>query len=99
MANISISSPLIKSFTHATTTISTTATSLLATAAAGQRRTYLIIQNQSGANTVTVIFNDTGSAGIVLQPSTLFTIENYNGPVRALASAASTNVHVAYATA
>ena len=99
MSNVSISSPLIKSFTHATTSVGTSATSLLAAAAAGERRTYLIIQNQSGANTVTLIFNDTGTDGVILQPSTLFSVENYNGPVRAIASGVSTNVHVAFATA
>lgn len=99
MSNISISSPLIKSFTHATTSVGTSATSLLSAAAAGERRTYLIVQNQSGANTVTLIFNASGTDGVVLQPSTLFSIENYNGPLRAIASGASTNVHVAFATA
>jgi hypothetical protein len=99
MANISISSPLLKSFTHATTSVGTSATSLLAAALAGERRTYVIIQNQSGANTVTIIFNGSGTDGIVLQPGTLFSIENYNGPVRAIASGASTNIHVAFATA
>lgn len=44
-----------------------------------QRRVTLIIHPQ--ASSVVVKFNDTDTAGITLQPYTLFAVEGYNGSV------------------
>jgi len=97
MANIAFSTPFTKSFTHVNATVGTTAGEILAaTPNSYDRRVMLIIQNQHAANTATVVFAATGSAGIVLLPNQSISIENYNGPVRAVASGPTTPVHIAY---
>lgn len=97
MANIAFSTPFTKSFTHANVSVGTTAAQILAsTTNAHDKRVMLIIQNQHASNSVTIIFASTGSEGILLLPNQSISIENYNGPVRAVASGATTPVHVAF---
>lgn len=99
MANIALSSPISKSFVHTTTTVGTSAVKIVNNADTSTRRISLIIQNQSATATVKLIFSDTaGTEGIIIQPSTVYAIENYNGAVWAIASAVSTPVHTAVAT-
>jgi hypothetical protein len=88
MSIISVSSPFLKSFTHSTTNVNTSIVTLLAAAAPHEKRISIIIQNQSSTATVSV--------GIILQPATFFNIDNYNGTIRVVASAATTPVHLAY---
>ncbi len=96
MGAISISTPILKSFTHATTTVGTTAVKIINAADSSTRRISVVIQNQSATATVKLIFNDTaGTEGIIIQPATIYAIDNYNGNVWAIASAASTPVHTA----
>jgi spore maturation protein SpmB len=97
MSIISVSSPFLKSFTHSTTNVNTSIVTLLAAAQAHEKRISIIIQNQSSTATVTVILSATDTTGIILQPATFFNIDNYNGTVRVVASAATTPVHLAYA--
>lgn len=96
MSIIQTSSPFLKSFTHSTTNIGTTITTLLAAAAPHEKRISTIIQNQSPTATVTVILSATDTTGIILQPATFFNIDNYNGTIRVVASAVTTPVHLAY---
>ena len=100
MSIISTSSPFLRKFSHATTTITAitgaSAQTLLAAAGANQKRISTIIQNQSATATVTIILSPSDTTGLVLQPATFFTIDNYNGPIRVFASATSTPVHLAY---
>jgi hypothetical protein len=96
MSNISISTPFHKKFVHADFTIGLTPTNSIGPVNPGERRISTIIQNKSSTNTVTLILNDTGTVGFTLAPSTLFSIDNYNGTIRLAASGASTSVHVAY---
>ena len=96
MANITFSTPFTKSFTHSDVTVGTSASQILApTTNVYDKRVMLLVQNQSTTATVEVIFSDTGSSGILLTAGQSITIENYNGAVRAVASAASTPVHIA----
>lgn len=97
MSNISISSPFTRAFTHTDVTVGTSASQILAeTTNSYDKRVLLLVQNQSTTATVEVIFATTGASGIILTPGQSITIDNYNGAVRAIASAASTPVHIAY---
>jgi hypothetical protein len=96
--NISISTPFLRKFVHADYTVGLTPTNVVASVEPGEKRISTIIQNKHGTNTVTVILNDTGTVGFVIQPATFFSIDNYCGTIRLAASGASTTVHVAFAT-
>jgi hypothetical protein len=87
----------IKGYVHTDTTVGTSAVAVLPTAPAGTRRVALVIQNTSATATVQAIFAETGAVGIRIPPLGSITQENYNGPVRLISSAASTQVHLAYA--
>jgi len=99
MANIQISSPFIRSFIHTDYTVGTSVGTTLAAATTPERRTVVIIQNQSTTASIEVILAGSGSAGIYVAPLGSLTIDNYLGVVRMSASAAATPVHIAYATA
>lgn len=96
MANITFSTPFTHSFTHSDVTVGTSASQILAeTTNPYDKRVLLLVQNQSTTATVEVIFASSGASGIILNPMQSISIENYNGAVRAVASAASTPVHIA----
>ena len=97
MANISFSTPFLRGFTHQDLTAGITASTLLATAVTPERRVVVIVQNKSTTATIQVILADTGTAGILIAPQGNISLDNYNGVVRVIASAASTPVHLAYA--
>lgn len=94
-----LSSPALKKFIHADYTVGLVATNVIGPEAPGVTRVSTIIQNRHGSNTLTVILNDTGSVGFVIQPATFFSIDNYCGTIRLAGSGAGTNVHIAYAVA
>lgn len=99
---VKFSSPFIKGLTHSNTNVSVTtgatAVTLLAKAEPHERRAVVIVQNQSSANTVYLILNDSATVGLLIPPLGSISLDNYNGIVKAYASAASV-VHLAYATA
>jgi len=99
MSNISVSSPFLTKFTHTDVTVGTSASTALAVAVTPERRVIVIVQNKSTSASIQVILADTGTSGIFVPPLGNISIDNYNGIVRAIASAASTPVHIAYATA
>lgn len=99
MANIQISSPFLHGFTHTDVTTGTSATEVLAFAITPERRIIVIVQNQSTSASIEVILASTGSAGIYVPPLGNISIDNYNGAVRVIASAAATPIHIAYAVA
>ena len=72
-------------------------TTYLNAAAGSDRRVKLIIQNLNATAVVTLRFSTTGSTGIELKPSEIFTIDNYNGALRMKSTLAATDVHIAYA--
>lgn len=94
---IQTSSPFLKTFIHSTTAVGTSIITLQPAGGVGEKRISTIIQNQSATATVTVILSATDTVGVVLQPATFFNIDNYNGPIRVVASATATPVHLAYA--
>ena len=99
MANFSFSSPLIRRFTHTDVTVGTSAFSALAVAVTPERRVIVIVQNKSTSASIQVTLSDTGTSGIYVPPLGNISIDNYNGAVRVIASAAATPVHIAYAVA
>jgi hypothetical protein len=96
---IQTSSPFIRKFVHTTTSVTAitgaTAQTLLAAAGPGDRRITTLIQNQHSTNTATIILSPTDTVGVVIQPGTFFSVDNYNGTVRAFASASGTPIHIA----
>jgi len=99
MANINISSPFIRAFTHATVTVGTSASTALAVAVTPERRISVIIQNQHATALVTVILAATGTTGLKVKAGESISLDNYNGIVRCVSDTASTPVHIAYAVA
>jgi hypothetical protein len=97
MANITFSTPFLRGFTHQELTAGTSAATLLAQAVTPERRVIVIVQNKSASETIQVILASTGSVGILVPPLGNISLDNYNGAVRVIASAASTPVHIAYA--
>lgn len=98
MSNITFSTPFTKSFVHTDVTVGTTASEILPqTTNPWDKRIMVLVQNQHTTNSIEVIFASTGSSGITLMPFQSISLENYNGAIRAIASGASTPVHIAYA--
>jgi hypothetical protein len=97
MANITFSSPFIRGFIHQDSIANIAASTLLAAATTPERRVIVIIQNKSSTASVDVILASTGTAGIILRPFESLRLENYNGIIRADATADATPVHIAYA--
>jgi len=98
MANISISSPFIRAFTHATVTVGTSASTALVASVTPERRISVIIQNQHATALVTVFFAATGTDGLKVKAGESISLDNYNGIVRCVSDTAATPVHIAYAT-
>lgn len=97
MANITFTSPFIRSFTHTEATIGTSASTALAAATTPERRVSVIIQNQHASALVTVVFADTGTTGLEVKAGESISLDNYNGIIRCISDTASTPVHIAYA--
>lgn len=101
-ANIQFAGPFIKEFVHANATTSgtaNTATTVLAIAPTGTRRAQVMIQNKSSSASIEVIFNEAGSAGMILPPLGSIGMTNYNGAVRVVSATTSVPIHIAYAVA
>jgi hypothetical protein len=98
-SNISIASPFIRQFTHATVSVDTGAGTILDAAITPARRISVIIQNQHATAIITVRFSESGSEGFIVKPYESISLDNYNGHIRCSSDTASTPVHIAYATA
>jgi len=98
-SNISISSPFLRKFTHATFTVGTSASTVLDAAVTPTRRISVIIQNQHASAVITVRFSDSGTDGFKVKAGETISLDNYNGHIRCSSDTASTPVHIAYATA
>ena len=99
MANIQISSPFLRSFTHATITVGTATTTVLDAAITPARRISVILQNQDAVAVITVRFSEAGTDGFKVKAGESISLDNYNGHIRCSSDTASTPVHIAYATA
>lgn len=100
MGYISTSSPFIRSMVHSDSSVDNTAiTQILAPTSATEKRIIVFVQNKSATANLYVIFNASGSVGILVPPLSNTSIENYTGAVRVTTdSATPSTVHLAYAT-
>ena len=96
MANFQFSSPLLRGFTHQEFSAGTAASTLLDHAPTPTRRVIVIVQNKSTTATIQVILSESGSSGILIPALGNISLDNYNGHIRVIASAADTPVHIAY---
>ena len=99
MSNIAFSTPFVRSLTHTETSVSNAAvTQILAAASATEKRIIVFIQNKSTTANLFVIYNASGTAGILVPPLSNTSIENYTGPVRVTTdSGTASTVHLAVA--
>lgn len=86
--------------THSDASVSNAAvTEILAPASATEKRIIVFVQNKSASANLYVIYNATGSVGILVPPLSNTSIENYTGSVRVTTdSGTASTVHLAYAT-
>jgi len=94
---VSFSTPAIRKCVHANITVGTSFVTALTPPAVPSRRILVIIQNQSATAVIEVVFDDTATVGIQVQPYQSISLDNYNGTVRVKSTAAGTTVHVAHA--
>lgn len=94
----SFSGPTIRRMVHTNATVGLTAVEVLAPPTLPERRILVIVQNQSATANIKVIFNSAGVDGVLLAPYGSFSIDNYAGTVRVIATAVGTPVHIAYAS-
>jgi hypothetical protein len=95
-SQIQISSPFLRTFVHANVTVGTSISEILPLLDNYKKRVTLIIQNKSSTATIQVILSSTDTTGIEIPPKGNLNVDNYNGSVRCVSSAAATTVHVAY---
>lgn len=100
MSNIAFSTPFIRGLTHTETSVSNAAvTQILAAASATEKRVIVFIQNKSTTANLFVIYNASGTAGILVPPLSNTSIENYTGPVRVTTDDSTASVvHLAVAS-
>jgi len=95
-SQISISTPFLKGISHSDVTIGTTKTLILAAPTEVYvKRIVVIVQNKSSTANVQLIGNATDTTGLLISPLSSITLDNYNGSLYALSSAAGTIVHIA----
>lgn len=99
MAIISISSPLLRSFTTTQVALSTTKIEVLALPTnITTKRIIVLIQNTSATETVQVMGNATDTVGIVLPPQSQFSIDNYQGVLHAVANSGTPSINITIST-
>ena len=96
-SHIKFSSPAIRRCHHADVTVNGTLSTILTPPIAPSRRILVIVQNKSATDVVEVIFSDTDTQGILIQPYQSISMDYYNGTVTAKSNGTSTLVHIAYA--
>jgi hypothetical protein len=99
MSHFKFSSPLLRSFTHATVSVGTSSGVALDAAITPIRRVAVIVQNQHATAVVTVRFSESGTEGFQVAAGQSISLDNYNGHIRCSSTVAATPVHIAYATA
>lgn len=92
------STPAIKKCVHTNTTVGTSFVTLITPPVLPSRRILVVVQNQSATAVIEVVFDDTATVGIQVQPYQSISLENYNGTVRVKSTAAGTVVHTVTAS-
>lgn len=95
MSIISTSSPFLRSYSTTQTTLSTTKVQVLTPPVnITTKRIVVVIQNTSATDTVQVMGNATDTVGIVLPPTSQFSIDNYQGGLWAVANAGTPAINI-----
>ena len=95
-SQIQLSSPFLKSISHSDVTVGLTKSQILtAPTEPNAKRIVVIVQNKSSTANIQVIGNATDTVGILIAPLSTISLDNYNGELYAIATAASTTVHIA----
>lgn len=95
---IQFSTPALRKCIHNDVTVGNSFTTVLSPRVLPERRVVVIVQNKSAVDVIEVVFDDTATTGILVQPWQSISLENYNGTVRIKSSGTSTTVHIAYAS-
>jgi len=95
-SQIQLSSPFLKSISHSDVTVGTTKSQIVvAPTNISEKRIVVIVQNKSTSATIQVIGNATDAVGISVAPLASLSLDNYNGALYAVSTAAGTTVHIA----
>ena len=97
MSHIKFSSPFIKGFKQYNTVVDGSAV-VLAKAEPHERRTVVILQNQSGDGYATLLLDNDNTEGLLVPPLGSITFDNYNGLIK-VNSSGTILIHIAYAIA
>ena len=89
------SSPSLRKMSHSDYTATTSFVEVLAPRVLPERRTLVVIQNKSTTAILEVIFDTSGSAGLLIPASQTISLENYNGAVLLKSNTASSIAHIA----
>ena len=95
MSHVHISSPFVRSFNHNDFVIGPTIVVIKDAAESHEKRVKIVFQNKSADQVAELILHNTATHGIIVPAGGNFVIENYNGHIRAKASAAGVTVHLA----
>jgi len=96
MAQIQISTPFLKSISHTDVTVGTSKSQIVTIPTnISEKRIVVIVQNKSSTATIQVIGNATDSVGLAVPPLGSIKLDNYNGALYAVSTAAGTSVHIA----
>lgn len=99
MGQIQISTPFLKSISHSDVTVGTSKSQIVTVSTnVGEKRIVVIVQNKSSTATIQVIGNATDTVGLAVPPLGSIKLDNYNGALYAVSTAAGTSVHIAIAS-
>lgn len=89
------STPALRKMSHQDYTCTTSFATVLNARVLPERRVIVAIQNKSGTAVLEVIFDTTGSAGLLIPPNQTISLENYNGSVLLKSDTAGSLAHIA----
>lgn len=94
---VSFSTPALRKLTHLPNyTCTTSYVEVLSARVLPERRVIVIIQNRDTTAKLEVVFDSTGSDGLIIPPEQTISIENYNGVVRLKSDTGGSIAHIAY---
>jgi hypothetical protein len=91
----SFSTPALRKLSHQNYTCTTSFAQVLAPRVLPERRVIVAVQNKSATAVLEVIFDTTGSAGLLIPPNQTISLENYNGTVLLKSDTAGSIAHIA----
>lgn len=89
------STPALRKMTHSDVTTSASFVQILAPRVLPERRVFVAVQNKSTTATLEVIFDSSGSAGLLIPPNQTISVDNYNGAILLKSDTAGSLAHLA----